>query len=174
MARKSSTDTIIALSRKIWQAAQERTLLWERSVLDWCRICMRVVSDEVQCRKDWWLQGGGGTASRISPEPLCDCYGERQTDRLGQAWISVDDNVCRHVRRRDSEYVGRRTLKVALPQEDQRWDPWKRTICCGDSKKKPSKAERRRRRRRRRLSQREMHHCHGSILIGLNWRHLWI
>ena len=52
--------------------------------------------DEVRCRSDGWPQGGGGTASRIGPEPLFVCYGDGQTNRRGQArMMSLDDDVRR-------------------------------------------------------------------------------
>ena len=48
---------------------------------------------EVRGRSDGWLQGGGVTASRISPEVIFVCYVDGQTDRWGQAGISEDDNA---------------------------------------------------------------------------------
>ena len=38
-------------------------------------------SGEVCCRCDRGVEGGGGTASGISSEPLLICYGDGQTDR---------------------------------------------------------------------------------------------
>ena len=36
-----------------------------------------------------------GVASRILPEPFLVSYGDGQTDKWGQAMISMEDDVCR-------------------------------------------------------------------------------